>query len=442
VKPWQGLLVVHAVCGLALHAAGPPGTGSNGEWVVALRNPRARPLDEALARVGRDGRYVALSSSAALTADDDSPGTDVYVMDLTSGLFTLESGSTGGRPSNGDSAAPGVSDDGRFVVFESSSQTLVVPHEDGTLRHVYARDRRSGITTRLSVTPEGASANDYSASPVISADGTTVVFQSAATDLAPLAGKANQMDVFLVRLADRQPQRVSVDSDGRARHGQSHSPAINADGRYVVFTSMADLTTRPQRADINRLADVYLRDTLTSTTTRLSLARDGRDADGRSYQPAISDDGQVVVFVSDASNLTAERVGRQPQIYAYDRRTGQIALVSRQPGGGAADGASVAPHVSGDGQLVIFQSLASNLACARRCGRGEQDTNMVWDVFVHDRRTGSMKRVTADAGGGWADGGRGPSIDARGTVATFSSRHPRSEDDTGLDEDLFVRRLR
>lgn len=444
MNAWQHGVLACAACGLVLpHAPSVTSEPASIAWIVAIQNTLARPLDDALARVSRNGRYVALSSSAALTADDTNPGTDVYVLDLVTRDLTLASRSAGDRPSNGDSATPDISDDGRYVVFASASQNLVVPHETGNCRHVYLRDRTRGVTERVSATPAGTPGNHYSANPVISADGTTVAFQSAATDLVPGADSdANPMDVFLMRVSERRVERVSVASDGRVRRGQSHSPAISADGRFIVFTSMADLTTRPQRADTNRLADVYVRDTNAGTTTRISRTDDDRDPDGASYRPAISDDGHVVVFVSEATNLTDERGSRLPQIYAHDLRTGRTELVSQGSGGGPADGASAVPQVSGDAQVVIFQSLASNLCCARRCEPGEQDTNMVWDVFVHDRRTRRTTRLTTDGVEGWLDGGRGPSIDAGGTVATFTSRHPRSEDDTGVDEDLFVWRLR
>jgi Tol biopolymer transport system component len=129
---------------------------------------------------------------------------------------------------------------------------------------------------------------------------------------------------WTVRLASNTRTRVDVTNQGQVRSGQSASPAISADGRYVAFMSRADLTPRDGSSpaddapDGNGTFDIYVRDTVMQRTRRVSQRRGGRDADGPSYHPAISGDGRFVAFVSEASNLTHDGSKRVAQIYLRD----------------------------------------------------------------------------------------------------------------------------
>ena len=88
----------------------------------------------------------------------------------------------------------------------------------------------------------------------------------------------------------------------------------------------------------------------------------------------------------------------------------QTDLVSRSPNGRPANGASTRPILSYDGARVAFQSLSSDLLCQRKCSGVEQDTNLVWDIFLRDRRAGRTYRVSADAAEEWMESSRGPSL--------------------------------
>ena len=194
--------------------------------------------------------------------------------------------------------------------------------------------------------------------------------------------------------------------------------------------------------DRNGVADVYLRDTATNTTTRVSRSHSGRDPDGPSYGPAMSGDGRYVAFVSEASNLTRDANKHVASVYVRDVVTGVTELVSRNPSGRQANGPSLHPAVSHDGWTVAFQSLASDFLCKDRCQAGQRDTNLVWDVFVHDRRTRRTIRASADGGEEWMEDSRAPSLDEAGRVIVFASRHPLNDHDEAHDEDLYVRLAR
>ena len=189
-------------------------------------------------------------------------------------------------------------------------------------------------------------------------------------------------------------------------------------------------------ADRNGVADVYLRDVHAGTITRVSSGYGGVDTTGPSYHPAISGDGRLVAFVSEADNLLRGGSPRIPQVYVHDVALGTTTLVSMAADRGPGRASSLHPALSHDGSVVAFQSLAA-LTCSHDCGSGPRDENLLWDVFVHDRATSRTTLVSADAIESW--GGRGAAMDARGLVIAFSSRWPSDAADVDDDEDAYVR---
>jgi Tol biopolymer transport system component len=335
------------------------------------------------------------------------------------------------------------------VVFESAAGNLLDTQVLPGIFRVFLRDREKGVTQLLSANANGDPAHDTSSNPAISADGTTVVFESTATDLTATHEIVRRsVGIYLFQLASGQRTRLDMPSAGGRGAGQSMVPAISADGRFVAFVSKADLTCREPPAcvieppDKNGLADIYLRDTVTNITRRISRGHAGGDLDGPSYDPAISGDGRHVAFVSEATNLTRDSTSRAAHIYVYDLATGITELVSRTPSGRPANGASLRPALSHDGGKIAFQSLASNLVCEGKCQGGQPDINLVWDVFVYDRSARRTDRVSTDIGEEWMENSRAPSLDDAGQVLAFGSRHPINGRDEAHDENLYVYRLR
>jgi Tol biopolymer transport system component len=415
---------------------------------VVQQDRNSTPSSERSARVSGSGRYVVFVSSVQLVEGDRNHLGAVYVLDLATGECTLESVGPGGLPGNGASLSPDISRDGRYVVFESAAgnllDTQVLP---GTFR-VFLRDREQGVTRLLSANAKGEPTNGTSGSPAISADGTVVVFESTATDLVESGDTAgSSVGIYMIRLTSGLRARLDLTSSGGRRAGQSMSPSISADGRFVAFVSKADLTCGEASTCVTGpshkkgVADVYLRDTDTNTTKRVTSSYAGGDPNGPSYHPAISGDGHYVAFVSEASNLTRDSTSRTAQIFAHDLVTGITELVSRPPSGRPANGPSLRPALSHDGATVAFQSLASNLVCEGKCQNGQPDINLVWDVFVYDRFARRTARVSTDIGEEWMENSRAPSLDDAGQVLAFGSRHPINGRDEAHDENLYVYRL-
>jgi Tol biopolymer transport system component len=423
----------------------PPENHADRRTTVVQHDRNATPSSGRSARVSGSGRYVVFVSSAQLVEADRNRFSDVYVLDLATGACSLESAGPGGTPGNGESLSPDISRDGRYVVFESASSNLLDTQVLPGIFRVFLRDREKGVTRLLSPNANGHPEHRASGNPAISADGTVVVFESTATDLVESGDTARSpVGIYLIRLTSGQRSRLDLTSAGGRPTRQSMSPAISADGRFVAFVSKADLTcgdastcvTAP--SDKKGVAAIYLRDTHTNTTTRVTRSYDGGDANGPSYHPAISGDGRHVAFVSEASNLARGSTSRTANIYVHDLDTGLTDLVSRTPGGRPANGPSLRPALSQDGATVAFQSLASDLVCEGKCRGGQPDINLVWDVFVYNRAARRTTRVSTDISEEWMENSRAPSLDDAGQVIAFGSRHPINGRDAARDEDLYV----
>ncbi len=413
---------------------------------VPLQDRDARPISPRTARVSGDGRHVVFISSARLVGEDRNSHRDVYVTELPTDRTTLVSLGPTGAAADGDSLHADISSNGRYVVFASEAGNLLTKSFSPGPAQIFLRDREEGTTRLLTANSEGQPANGPSGNPVISGDGSTVAFESAATDLIEnRERRSGPVGVYLISLANGIRKRLDVSAG--IEGASSMSPAISADGRLVVFTSKADLSCRDaagcsgEVADRNQLADVYLYETGSNILRRISRSESGGDADGASYDPAISGDGRFVAFVSEASNLTRDGKGWMPQIYVHDRTSRTTTLVSRTLSGRPANGASLRPALSFDGSMVVFQSLAANLVCERKCPPALDDVNLLWDVFAFDTRTTRTVRLSADGGDEWMEESRAPSIDDAGQLVAFASRHPIGERDVANDEDLYVVRL-
>src|SRR5947199_169142 len=181
----------------------------------------------------------------------------------------------------------------------------------------------------------------------------------------------------------RTTERVSVASGGTQSNGASLGSALSADGRLVAFQSDA---TNLVVGDTNGRTDVFVHDRQTGTTERVSVASDGTQANNVSTYPALSADGRFVAFHSTATNLVAGDTNGATDVFVHDRQTGTTERVSVASGGTQGDASSAGPVLSADGGLVAFHSTATNLVAG--------DANDAYDVFVHDRAVSTTTTST------------------------------------------------
>jgi Tol biopolymer transport system component len=333
-----------------------------------------------------------------------------------------------GQQANGLSCCPSMSADGRFVAFVSEASNLVAGDTNG-IGDVFVRDRVAQVTERISVGPGGQQANGNSHSPAISANGRFVAFLSGASNL--VAGDTNGIgDVFVRDRVAQVTRRISVGPGGQQANRGSQDTAISADGRFVAFISFASNLVA---GDTNGIGDVFVRDRVAQVTERISVGPGGQQANRGSLDTAISAHGRFVAFRSSASNLVAGDTNGHADVFVRDRVAQLTQRVSVGAGGHQANSGSFVPAISANGRFVTFYSSASNLVAG--------DTNGTFDVFVRDRRAQVTQRVSVGPGGQQANNESfEPAISADGRfVAFWSGASNLVAGDTNLDADVFVR---
>ena len=392
------------------------------------------------ATVSAQGLYVAFSSEATnLVAQDSNDAFDVFVRDRKRGVTSRVSLGSGRQQADSHSSDPAISADGRFVAFTSIATNLVAGDTNKAV-DVFVRDRLRNVTSRVSVGPNGRQATSTDKEPIsyadtaISADGRYVAFTSTATNL--VAGDTNRAsDIFVHDRRTGVTSRASVTSAERGGNGQSLFPAMSANGRYVAFASYS---TNLVAGDSNAAPDVFVRDRRKGTTSRVSVGPKGRQGKGQSSSPAISGDGRYLAYVSTAANLIAGDTNGGSDVFVYDRRKGVTSRVSVGTNGKQARPGSppnaffLETSVSRSGRYVAFTSAADNLV--------PRDSNKVADVFVRDRQAGTTSRVSVGPGSRQADEfSLFPAISSDGRHVAFTSDAPLETGDTNDTADVFTR---
>jgi Tol biopolymer transport system component len=371
-----------------------------------------------------DGRFVVFQSSASnLVPGDTNSSRDVFVRDRLTNTTTRLSVDSAGNQGNSNARIPSISPDGRFVVFYSDASNLV-PGDTNNTDDIFVRDTLTNTTTRVSLDSAGNQANSFSYSPSLSDDGRFVAFYSDASNLVP--GDTNSsLDIFLRDTLTNTTTRVSVDSAGNQGNGDSEAFFISADGRFVVFDSLASNIVP---GDTNSSRDIFVRDTLTNTTTRVSLDSAGNQGNRDSRINSISADGRFLAFYSDASNLVPGDTNGSRDIFVRDTLTNITTRVSLDSAGNQGNGRSNLPSISPDGRFVAFSSSAFNIV-------PDSDAK---DIFVRGTLTNTTTRVSVDSAGNPGEGDN-PSISADGRFVAFdSSSSNLVPGDTNNTDDIFV----
>jgi Tol biopolymer transport system component len=231
---------------------------------------------------------------------------------------------------------------------------------------------------------------------------------------------------------------VSLSSDGGQARSASGGAAISADGRFVAFASKGGSLVA---GDTNFTYDVFVRDRQDDSTERVSVASDGTQTSSPSYAPAISGDGRFVAFSSPASNLVADDTNAAWDVFVHDRHTGTTERVSVTSGGAQVKWHSVYPSLSADGRFVAFDSDGGSHRPDVGPNLVPGDTNGTWDVFVHDRQTATIERVSVSSTGAQGNSvSMLPAISGDGRyVAYVSSATNLVAGDTNGAADVFVR---
>jgi hypothetical protein len=361
--------------------------------------------------VSDDGRFVAFYSQASnLISGDTNDEGDIFLHDWQTGQTSLVSVSSEGVQGNGNSSSLSISADGRYIAFGSAASNLV-SGDTNNAWDVFVHDQQTGETVRVSIASDGTEANGGSGGwTTISANGRFIAFGSTANNLID-GGTNNYNHIFVHDRETGVTTIVSVASHGAQGNGDSESPSVSDDGRYVTFFSYANNLVD---GDTNGHVDIFVHDRQTGQTNRVSVSSEGTEANGHSLYPIISGNGRYVTFTSEANNLVNDDTNGFQDIFVHDLQTGQTSRVSVTSDGAESNQSSFHPFISGNGRYVVFTSLASNLISG--------DTNSTGDIFVHDRLSGQNSRVSVSSDGVEGNEWSGhPFISWNGRYVTFTS---------------------
>lgn len=382
-----------------------------------------------LPAVNGDGSVIAFKSLATnLIAADGNGRIDVFVWDRASG--TIERAprqpDTGSDPLE-ESYPPALSEDGRYVAFGSAARNLV-RGDFNQFSDAYVYDRVTGrvenLTLVLDNNNEGRLGGRVPDLPLaISVEGRFVAYTAASAALSPVDSNETH-DVFVHDGETGAHELISITSLGgsgqRAGNDLSGGPALSPDGQFVVFCSEASNLTvgAPQE-----FAGIYLRDRAAGSTLRLASLHTGNCMQ-REFLAAVSDGAGTVAFVSDLQLLGQDQ-NSVADVYVWS--AGEIRLVSRNGDGIAGNNASTFVSLSGDGRFLAFQSLASDLD-------PDGDTNGVADIFVVDLIEDRIVRLTD---GGARGDSLAPAISRDGTIVAFQSDAALVPTDTNGLPDIY-----
>lgn len=322
------------------------------------------------------------------------------------------------------------SSNGEIFVFESDANNLI-PGDTNNMTDVFWYSTISNTIQRVSVSSAGGEANAPSTHPMISGDGAHVVFMSAATNL--VAGDTNNCsDIYVRDILTNTTTRISVGGGGVQANGGSDDPTISAGGDYIGFRSVA--SNLIGTGDTNGKADYFVYNRNNSTMTRASVGTAGLQGDGEVLDGRISETGNYVVFSSKASNMVTGDTNGCADVFVRNMIAGTTELISQSPSNNIGNRASYDAAISAFGEYVVFTSRASNLI--------GDDTNGYPDIFFKNRTTGLLERVNvkSNAGGQITGDSRSPRVTQDGRFVIFETlSRDLAANDTNNYSDIYLR---
>lgn len=347
--------------------------------------------------MSRDARFLLYEASSDKAAPGGAEGSAI-LWDRDRG--TREIVETGRYFSPDDAQ---ISDDGRFVVYVTTRPTgpSDLGTADGDLSDdVVIWDRVSGTRALAS---EGSVRADE-AIMTISPDARYVVYSSAR--------EGKRSGSRIARWDRVTGTRVELDLRGTSEgFADTLEPrTITPDGSRLLAAATDD--PLPADGDDHRARDLF------------AIAFSGTDVGGHTgFAPRRRGNAVEWTFLKDLPSATG------------------LSLVSRASNGDAADGDSGSSSVSGDGRFVVFMSEAEDLDPSARndpSGPGPSPS----DVFVWDRSTGRIDRITDGLDGGGGDRSSGsPQISEDGRWVAFASSASNlvpGDVDIDVDYDVFL----
>jgi Tol biopolymer transport system component len=289
-----------------------------------------------------------------------------------------------------------ISGDGNWVVYHHGARDLAItnrppascPKPARTDTQIYRTNLVSGATELVSVAPNGCFANAESSFPDVSNDGRYVAYTSKSTNVVQPDGNGGQQDIFVKDMQTGETTIVNIATNGASAAGGSSSrPDLNDDGSLVAYNSDA---TNLVAGDTNGQGDCFITKRANPRDVeRVSVSNGGQQLDDFSYRCQMTGNGSAMVFASLAGNVLGTSLAHGQRIYVRDRTSNTTKLVSKLANGNPA--LASRPDISSNGACVTYQTSTNGVV--------PEDTNGVNDVFFYDMASGKTTLMSVDRSG-------------------------------------------
>jgi Tol biopolymer transport system component len=220
----------------------------------------------------------------------------------------------------------------------------------------------------------------------------------------------------------------STDATGTAADGASFHASLSSNGKYLAFISAGTNLTAD---DDNGLSDGFVKNLADQSIINVSMLADGTQANRATSDISVSGDGNVIVFTTAATNLSGSTAAIE-RVYIKNAASGELSVVSADAAGVLANGASYHASVSENGRYVVFTSKAFNLS--------DEAPILSSSIYRKDMQTGALMLVSTDASG---HAGKGDSdmsvISADGRYVMFESTANLTPGDGDGKTDVFLK---
>lgn len=273
----------------------------------------------------------------------------------------------------------------------------------------------TATTVHITVKSSGAEVNMDNEYAAVSGDGHLVTFESSGR-FTPNDDGVDE-DVFIRNTKTKKTARVSVGANGKEIPGaDSAESAISASGRHVAFAS--DGAFKP--GDTNGAIDVYVKDRKTGAVKRASLDKDGKQVTADAFDPAISASGRYVAFISGGAFVPGDTNGYE-DVYVRDLQNGTTRRASLRDDGGQPQADSLSPSISANGRYVAFYNYDQQMTADQDYGNTVDYDVFVRDMSQHRTIRASLRSNATEADPNGNQDNKTPVISADGRFVAFGA---------------------
>ncbi len=344
-------------------------TGNTAIADVELTGTSSGDSDSTVFALSRTGRYVAFSASSTnIVSTPTVPASPlqfhVYLRDTLLNTTILVDQNASGVLANGVLHHPkaiSVSDDGRFVLFESGATNLLPSNNPTSGTHIYMKDTLTGQVINPAVSNAGVRSNGAVSSSLASCDGSLIAFTANATNLT--SQDNGQTNIYLADIRGG----FNISNITYNANKSVILVSVSCNGRYVIMRSSATNITPDVVTGTNnhyfrydRLTNEYV--LIDKSSTGYISSTESAQTHSWGYSSIVSDDGKVVFFSND-KNMVAPAALNSAEVYLRNPKTNTTELVPINASGVERDGTfnTQALSISARGDYVVYNSYATNL---------------------------------------------------------------------------------